>query len=40
MDDGICAIMIDSLGIICQNEVIEINSTWQALYTQFKNEKR
>jgi hypothetical protein len=39
-DAGICAILIDTMAFLCHSEVVDIQSTFNALYPQFKNEKR
>lgn len=39
-DQGICAILLDTLGLLCESEVVDMMSTWNALWSQFKNEKR
>lgn len=38
-DQGVCAILIDSLAFLCESEVVDMISTWNALEPQFKNEK-
>lgn len=39
-DEGICAILIDTLAILCESEVVDMVSTWDALASQFSKEKR
>ena len=39
-DAGVCAILIDAMAFLCHSEVIDIESTFNALYPQFKAEKR
>lgn len=39
-DAGVCAILIDSMAYLCHTLVVDIESTFNALYPQFKNEKR
>ncbi|CAF0861948.1 unnamed protein product [Brachionus calyciflorus] len=39
-DQGICSILIDTLAYLCETEVVDMMSTWNALLPQFKNEKR
>jgi len=37
---GISAILIDTMAVLCQTEVVDMVSTFSALHPQFKNEKR
>ena len=39
-DQGVCAILIDTLAVLCESEVVDMVSTWQALQAQFRQEKR
>ena len=39
-DAGVCAVLIDSMAYLCHSEVVDIESTFEALYPQFKVEKR
>ncbi len=37
---GISAILVDTMAVLCQTEVVDMVSTFSALHPQFKNEKR
>ncbi len=37
---GVAAIMIDTLGFLCDSQVIDMQSTWEELLPKFKQEKR
>jgi hypothetical protein len=39
-DEGICAILIDALAFLCESEVVDMISTWDAMSSQFSKEKR
>lgn len=39
-DAGICAVLIDTMAMLCETEVVDMVSTFGALQPQFKNEKR
>jgi len=39
-DEGVCALLIDTLGFLCDCEVVDLVSTWNALVPLFKKEKR
>ena len=37
---GVAALMIDTLGFLCESQVIDMQSTWEELLPKFKQEKR
>jgi hypothetical protein len=37
---GVAAIMVDTLGFLCESQVIDMHSTWEELLPKFKQEKR
>jgi hypothetical protein len=39
-DDGICALLIDTMSILCESEVVDMISTYKAIIPQFRTEKR
>lgn len=39
-DGGVCGVLIDTMAVLCESEVVDMPSTWQALYPQFRSEKR
>lgn len=39
-DGGICGCLIDTMAVLCETEVVDMASTWNALLPQFKGEKR
>jgi hypothetical protein len=39
-DDGICALLIDTLSILCESEVVDMISIYKAIMPQFRREKR
>ena len=39
-DGGVCAVLINALAVLCETEVVDMKSTFNALYPQFKNETR
>lgn len=39
-DDGISALLIDTLSVLCKSEVVDMISTYKALIPQFSKEKR
>lgn len=39
-DQGVSALLIDCLAFLCESEVVDMVSTWNALLPQFKNETR
>jgi len=39
-DEGICAILIDALAFLCESEVVDMISTWDAMSNQLSKEKR
>ncbi|RMZ94775.1 focadhesin isoform X1 [Brachionus plicatilis] len=39
-DEGICAILLDTISYLCESEVVDMMSTWTALLPQFNLEKR
>lgn len=39
-DQGISAILLDTISYLCESEVVDMMSTWSALLSQFKTEKR
>ena len=39
-DEGVCAILIDTLALLCESEVVDMVSTWDALTGLFSKEKR
>lgn len=39
-DQGICALLLDTISYLCESEVVDMMSTWTAILPQFKSEKR
>lgn len=39
-DQGVSAILLDTISYLCESEVVDMMSTWSALLPQFKSEKR
>ena len=37
---GLSALLIDTLGFLCESQVIDMKSTWDELMAKFKQEKR
>lgn len=40
IEQGVCALLIDSLAILCESQVLDMKSTWNALNAQYKSETR
>lgn len=39
-EQGVSALLIDSLAFLCESQVLDMKSTWSALNPQFRSENR